>query len=193
MLSCNNVRGVKAQSKRKGTHPTEELVSTHARVQRQLPPKGFRLVFVGKKSDAAQSFTDELCRRIERKQVSISTERVKPSDRNGAETQDEGDRLMRSTTSKVQSAYIIALDERGTQLSSEAFTNSLANAADNGYSTAALVLGGAHGLDERLVLDNAHLVLSLSSMRMSHEVARVVLLEQLQRSIAVARNESYHG
>ncbi len=54
-----------------------------------------------------------------------------------------------------------------------------------------VLLGGAHGLD-RTVLQEADTRLSLSSFTLSHELARLVFLEQLYRACTILRGEPYH-
>jgi len=53
------------------------------------------------------------------------------------------------------------------------------------------LLGGAHGLADALIAD-ADLALSLSPMTLPHELARLVLLEQLYRAGTILRGEPYH-
>ncbi len=54
-----------------------------------------------------------------------------------------------------------------------------------------LAIGGAHGLDDS-ILREADESLSLSSLTLPHEFARLVLLEQLYRASTILRNEPYH-
>ena len=54
-----------------------------------------------------------------------------------------------------------------------------------------LVIGGAHGLSDA-VRQRADLLLSLSAMTLPHQLARLLLLEQLYRGCTIIRNEPYH-
>jgi 23S rRNA (pseudouridine1915-N3)-methyltransferase len=55
----------------------------------------------------------------------------------------------------------------------------------------ALLIGGAHGLDDRL-LREAEGTISLSAMTLPHELARLIMLEQIYRACTIARGEPYH-
>lgn len=85
---------------------------------------------------------------------------------------------------------LVALDERGKQLSSAELADFLAKAQNDGADLL-FVIGGDEGLDES-VRKAAHLVLSLSRMTLPHRLARVVLLEQLYRAFTILRGEPYH-
>lgn len=86
---------------------------------------------------------------------------------------------------------VIALDVRGKQLASEEFAAFLGERATRGVSSFAMVLGGSLGLDPA-VKERADLSLSLSLMTLPHMLARVVLLEQVYRALAILRGDPYH-
>jgi len=89
------------------------------------------------------------------------------------------------------SAHVVALDLAGRQLSSEAFAARLDELALLGRSNIAFAIGGSVGLAPE-VLDRADERLSLGPMTLPHNLARVVLLEQLYRSFRISRGEPYH-
>ncbi len=88
-------------------------------------------------------------------------------------------------------AHRIALDERGRVLSSPDFSATLARWRDDGVRDAALMIGGADGLDPAL-RDGADLVLSLGAMVWPHMLARVMLAEQLYRATQILAGTPYH-
>jgi 23S rRNA (pseudouridine1915-N3)-methyltransferase len=90
-----------------------------------------------------------------------------------------------------EGAYVIALDTGGAQRSSEEFAERLAALGLDGRSTVAFVVGGSAGLDAS-VLERADEALSLGKMTLPHQLARVVLLEQLYRAFRILRGEPYH-
>ena len=88
-------------------------------------------------------------------------------------------------------AYIIALDQLGTALNSTQLAEKLEQHMVEGRSGWALIIGGPYGLSSE-VQQRADMILSLSSMTLTHQMARLLLLEQLYRSCTIIRNEPYH-
>ncbi|MBW6468076.1 MAG: 23S rRNA (pseudouridine(1915)-N(3))-methyltransferase RlmH [Coriobacteriia bacterium] len=88
-------------------------------------------------------------------------------------------------------AHVVALEISGRALSSEGFAADLADHMVGGRSHVAFVLGGAAGLDPA-VLARADSRLSLGPMTLPHQLARVVLLEQIYRAFRIVRGEPYH-
>ena len=89
------------------------------------------------------------------------------------------------------SARVIALDVTGRQLSSEGLSAHLSELGLRGTSSVALVIGGSHGLSPA-VIARADERLSLGPMTLPHNIARIVLLEQVYRAFKIARGEPYH-
>ncbi len=98
----------------------------------------------------------------------------------------EGARLAERTAS----CRLVACEEGGRSFSSEEFSAWLTTCREGGQDTA-LLIGGAFGLDEDLV-GRASLKLSLAPWTLAHELARLVLAEQLYRAGSIARGEPYH-
>lgn len=87
-------------------------------------------------------------------------------------------------------AWVCALDPQGTPLGSEAFAAKLGAARDDGRDTVFLI-GGADGLGADL-RRRADLVLSFGPMVLAHQIARIVLAEQLYRAHAILSGHPYH-
>jgi len=87
-------------------------------------------------------------------------------------------------------AVLVALDGRGTQLSSADFAKRL-DAWRQSAADLAFVIGGAEGLHES-VLKKAALVLSLGAMTWPHLLARGMLLEQIYRAQQILAGHPYH-
>ena len=84
----------------------------------------------------------------------------------------------------------MALDERGTLLDSVELARLVATARDAGRELV-FCIGGDEGLDAS-VRDRARKVLALSRMTLPHRLARLVLMEQLYRTVSILRGEPYH-
>lgn len=87
--------------------------------------------------------------------------------------------------------YIMALDVKGKPMTSTGFAKSLHNLQVRGYSSFTFIIGGATGLSN-LVLDKADYRLSLSHMTFTHQMIRLILLEQIYRAFKINNNEPYH-
>lgn len=89
------------------------------------------------------------------------------------------------------SAWSFALDSRGEMLTSELFAERLARLKKEWPHPVAFLIGSDLGLD-RTVLDASRAVLSLGPLTLTHELARVVLYEQLFRALSIEAGMSYH-
>src|ERR1700754_4066390 len=74
--------------------------------------------------------------------------------------------------------YLVALDERGKQLSSEGLATFISKTSNQSVKQIVFVIGGAFGLDEA-VLQRAHLKWSLSELTFPHQLVRLILAEQV--------------
>ena len=101
---------------------------------------------------------------------------------------EEGADILRAVAA---GAHVITLEIGGKQLSSEAFAARLSALALDGHSNVAFVVGGSVGLAAD-VLARADERLSLGKMTLPHNMARVVLLEQVYRAFRINRGEPYH-
>ncbi len=98
----------------------------------------------------------------------------------------EGERILKFLK-KYGNAEIIILDENGKNISSKGFAEFL----DSIDRHIVFVVGGALGWDEE-IKKQPFMRLSLSLMTFPHELARVILLEQIFRAVAILKNKEYH-
>ncbi len=89
------------------------------------------------------------------------------------------------------SSYVISLDLKGKQFTSEEFADKIEKISTRGYSDISFVIGGTLGLDKE-VLDKSNELICFSKMTFPHQLIRVFLLEQLFRSFKILNNETYH-
>ncbi len=111
--------------------------------------------------------------------------------RNRTEAQIQDDETRTVLRVLPDDAFLVALDRRGKQLSSEDLAFFLNKLMGDRRKTVIFAIGGPHGFSEAL-RQRADLVLSLSAMTFPHELARVMLLEQLYRAFTILKGEKYH-
>lgn len=101
---------------------------------------------------------------------------------------EEGKRLLRNITNND---FVIALTLDGKTLTSEEFSQKLSLLQVDGVSSIAFVIGGSLGLGEEVV-KRANFKLSLSKMTFPHQLARLIITEQIYRAFKISHNEPYH-
>jgi 23S rRNA (pseudouridine1915-N3)-methyltransferase len=87
--------------------------------------------------------------------------------------------------------YLVALDERGKQLSSETLAQFIQARANESTKNIVFLIGGAFGIDE-MALKRCDYKWSLSQLTFPHQLVRLILAEQLYRACSILRNEKYH-
>jgi 23S rRNA (pseudouridine1915-N3)-methyltransferase len=103
----------------------------------------------------------------------------------------EAELLRAALPGKSGDFLVIAMDERGKTLSSEALAKQISLWQQRGIGEAAFVIGGADGLDESLK-KSAGMLLSLGAMTWPHMLVRVMLIEQLYRAQQILAGHPYH-
>ncbi|HVP95620.1 23S rRNA (pseudouridine(1915)-N(3))-methyltransferase RlmH [Methanoregula sp.] len=100
----------------------------------------------------------------------------------------EGERILAAIP---EGTYVVVLDIRGTELASEALAARLRSLQLAGTPSVTVIIGGDLGLSDA-VLGRAALRLSLSPMTFTHQMARLILMEQLYRACRINSGEPYH-
>jgi 23S rRNA (pseudouridine1915-N3)-methyltransferase len=111
-----------------------------------------------------------------------------PDDEADRAREREAESLLRALPAGLEH---VALTRQGNPMSTPSFARYLEEMATYGRPGVTFLIGGAHGLEEDLV-QGARYRLSLSSMTLTHELARLVLTEQLYRAGTLMRGEPYH-
>ena len=92
---------------------------------------------------------------------------------------------------KYAKGMIIPLCIEGKQLSSTELSERISDAGVNGFSTVTFIIGSSFGLDPDIKA-MGHLRLSMSTMTFPHQLARVMLLEQIYRAFQISGGGKYH-
>lgn len=87
--------------------------------------------------------------------------------------------------------FPVALDEHGKTMTSPALAKKLTAWTEDPATAPCFIVGGAYGLSDA-VLAACRARLSLSPMTFPHELARVILLEQVYRALSIAKGSPYH-
>ena len=87
--------------------------------------------------------------------------------------------------------YLVLCDERGEEMSSRGLADFLAERERSGRGRTVFLVGGPFGVDVAL-RERADLALSMSRMTLPHELARLLLVEQIYRAFTILRGEQYH-
>ena len=124
--------------------------------------------------------------------IELPEEKIEEKNASDAVVKKALDKEGKAILSNVRKgAAIVAMCIEGKMMSSEDFSHKLEGFALEGKSTVNLIIGSSYGLSDR-VKSAAHLRLSMSPMTFPHQLARVMLLEQLYRAMSISANGKYH-
>jgi 23S rRNA (pseudouridine1915-N3)-methyltransferase len=148
-----------------------------------------RFIFVGKLKDASlKAALDDFVLRIGRfTKIEVLEIKDEPILKNAehAAMQKEAERIL----SALKDEYVIALDVKGKQLSSEEFASLIKKTELD--RKIAFIVGGPCGMHES-VLARANMTISFSRFTIGNQLFRVVLAEQVYRAYAIIHNTGYH-
>ena len=101
---------------------------------------------------------------------------------------EEGERLLKRIG---QDEFVFLLDLKGESTSSEELAQKINDLINKGISPLTFVIGGTLGLSEE-VRKRANIKLSISKMTFTHQMCRMIVLEQIYRAFKIINNEEYH-
>ena len=146
----------------------------------------FIILAVGKLKE--RFWTDACKEYTKRLQPYASTKVVELVD-NGKDR--ETAQILNFLNSYGEHTHVCALDIKAQQFSSTELTSHIEKIALHGTSSFIFIIGGSEGLDKE-VLEECDSSISFGPITLPHNLARVVLLEQLYRTRKIARGEPYH-
>lgn len=152
-----------------------------------------KTIFVGKLQDrylkeGIDTYRDRISRYAQFESIEVEDEAVTAKADQGKIKGKEAERILKRVS---PDSLLVALDERGKGLSSEGLAGFIKKAMDSGTKEISFVVGGSLGLGEN-IRERADLVLSLSPMTFTHQMVRVIVLEQIYRAFTIIRGEPYH-
>ncbi len=145
-----------------------------------------KIAWIGKtKEPAIRTLTEEYLKRISRYVLA-----------EGVSVRDEAALLEmcgRSSATKVgPKSTLVLMDSRGKEFTSEQFAKFLGDYQDRNPLPLLFAIGGADGFSD-VALAAAQHTFSLGKMTLAHELARVVLLEQIYRAFTILKGHPYHS
>lgn len=152
----------------------------------------FTLLFLGKTREkylarAVDDYAKRLNRFVPTNVVVLKEKHVKKGDEETIKKKD-GELLLEAAK---EYSLRVALDPLGKQPDSEGFARMLSGWEQQGLRSVCFLIGGHLGL-HKSVIQQADLLLSLSSLTFTHEMTRFILLEQLYRACTIKAGHNYH-
>ncbi len=118
----------------------------------------------------------------------VKAEKVAPNGRDEAVLEKESQRIAKLIGSDD---YVVVWEKGGKELDSVGLARFLEKLRESGTGTVWMIIGGPLGLSEELIR-RADTVLSLSRMTFPHDLARLMVAEQLYRAFTILKGEPYH-
>lgn len=155
-----------------------------------------RIICVGKLKekylqDAQKEYLKRLSRFCRTEIIEIDEERAPASASPAIEEKIRQKEAERINKALQKNSYIIALAIEGKELDSVAFSNEVQRLMVDGISDITFIIGSSTGLDNSII-KACDYRLSLSKMTFPHQLARIILLEQIYRVFKINNYETYH-
>ncbi|XP_073300069.1 putative RNA methyltransferase At5g10620 isoform X2 [Primulina huaijiensis] len=178
-----------AISKTHDSYPPGKQCKYAGQSVRALP---IRILTVGKKrSPGVQLIVDEYIKKL-KNYCSVQDIRLKSNPKNAKDVMAQIEHEDISVISLVKSnEWVVMLDEHGADMGSEQMASLIGDAGNTGASSIVFCIGGPYGHGRQLK-ERADVSIKLSSLVLNHEVALVVLIEQLYRAWTILKGQKYH-
>ncbi len=152
-----------------------------------------KIIAVGKlkekySKEAIEEFKKRLSAYCSLSLVEIPAQEIKDDNMAKKYMELEGQKIL---TAIKSDAYVITLEIKSNQLSSEDFAKKIKDLSNEGHNEIVFVIGGANGLSKE-VSERANYKLSFSKMTFTHQLIRIFLYEQIYRAFKIINNENYH-
>ena len=123
--------------------------------------------------------------------TNITIQNIKPAQGRNSDIKEVQANEEKNILKRIKpNSLIISFDRKGKQLNSLQFANLTQEFWSSGKSCC-LIIGGSYGLSESF-LKKSDYVISFSALTFPHKLFKILLIEQLYRSISIIKNKSYH-
>ena len=151
-----------------------------------------RILTVGKPGNSNWASLSEMYLNRIQHYVPVKTDFIRPEKISSQPVSqilnNEADRLIKKIDTKH---YNIVLDKSGDTFTSEKFARFFEQQFTGGFKNITFIIGGPHGLSTKIIR-SAHKKISFSQMTFAHDLALIILLEQIYRAQTILRGEKYH-
>lgn len=152
-----------------------------------------KLIVVGKTKEdwvkeGINHYQKLLKKYVDLKIIEIKEEKITRAKDEKTILDSEGERIVKHLE---KNALCIVLDAKGKEFSSEGIANLLKENLNRGYNHFIFILGGALGVSKK-ILEVCPVKLSLSQMTFTHELSRIIILEQIYRAFSILAGTKYH-
>ena len=149
-----------------------------------------QLLFVGKTTESYLKEGIEIYLKRLTNYIPVTVTVVQPS--SAKELKKALDEEGKTLQSKLLPGdFIIVLDEKGVEIGSKKLSESMMKWMVQGVGRVVFITGGAFGISAELKV-KASYILSFSKFTFTHQMVRLILVEQIYRAMTITRNESYH-
>ena len=150
----------------------------------------FEFYFIGKTSEAyLHEGIETYCRKLGHYMNSAIKIFASSTEKNTSKAlREEASKILKSITSLD---FVVVLDEKGRQFSSVELSREIQKVLNRSHSRIVFIIGSAYGIDTELTA-RADLILSFSRFTFTHQMIRLILMEQVYRAMTILKNESYH-
>ncbi|XP_050266153.1 putative RNA methyltransferase At5g10620 isoform X2 [Quercus robur] len=151
-----------------------------------------RILTVGKKrSPGVQLIVDEYIRKLNR-YCTVDDVQIRSNPRNASDVSAQVDDEDTAMMSIIRSDdWVVMLDENGQDIGSEQMAELVGDAGNTGASRLSFCIGGPYGHGRQL-RERANISIKLSTLVLNHQIALLVLMEQLYRSWTILKGQKYH-
>ncbi|HVT44015.1 MAG TPA: 23S rRNA (pseudouridine(1915)-N(3))-methyltransferase RlmH [Thermoanaerobaculia bacterium] len=153
----------------------------------------FRLIWIGSNADAQlgaaiERYRERIGRFFPIEIIEVAAEKDRQKKKDAAIIRADSARLIAAIPAR---GITVVVDERGESIDSLKFAKWLERISSQSPDGIHFVMGGDVGLDDA-IRSRADRILSLSAMTLPHQIARLVLIEQIYRACTLMRNIRYH-
>ncbi|XP_031477776.1 putative RNA methyltransferase At5g10620 [Nymphaea colorata] len=185
---CGNSR----LSLMKNPHSPPHLGTRLARPYQSVKSLPVRLFTIGKKrSKGTQLLVEEYMEKL-KSYCSVDDIQLKSNPKHTSDVKAQIDGEDLKIMHHIRSDdWVVVLDENGLDIGSEQMAEMVREAGNTGSSTLVFCIGGPYGHGEKL-RKRADVTIRLSSMVLNHQIALIVLLEQIYRAWTILKGQKYH-